>query len=61
MAAPEDSWTAVSPAQKDLADRRAFHLDDAAWTEFLKVLDRSVSHKPRLQQLFTEASVFDEL
>jgi uncharacterized protein (DUF1778 family) len=43
-----------------LADRRVFHLDDAAWAEFLEVLDRPVSHKRRLRELFTEASVFDE-
>lgn len=51
---------AVSHARNVLADRRVFDVDDAAWAEFLAVLDRPVGHKPRLQKLFTEASVFDE-
>ncbi|KAA1252238.1 DUF1778 domain-containing protein [Mycobacterium simiae] len=34
-------------------------LDDAAWAEFLAVLDRPVSHKPRLERLFAEQSIFD--
>ena len=41
-----------------LADRRMFAIDDAAWGEFLAVLDRPVSHKPRLEKLFAEPSVF---
>jgi uncharacterized protein (DUF1778 family) len=51
---------AVAHARDVLADRRVFALDDPAWTEFLAVLDRPVSHKPRLAKLFTEPSVFDE-
>jgi uncharacterized protein (DUF1778 family) len=43
-----------------LADRRAFAVDDPAWAEFLAILDRPVSHKPRLEKLFGEPSVFDE-
>lgn len=43
-----------------LADRRMFAIDDAAWSEFLAVLDRPVSHKPRLRKLLTEPSVFTE-
>ena len=43
-----------------LADRRMFAIDDAAWGEFLAVLDRPVSHKPRLAKLFAEPSVFTE-
>jgi len=43
-----------------LADRRVFAIDDAAWSEFLAVLDRPVSHKPRLEKLLTESSVFTE-
>ncbi len=43
-----------------LADRRVFAIDDAAWSEFLAVLDRPVSHKPRLEKLLTEPSVFTE-
>ena len=36
-------------------------LNDApAWSEFVSVLDRPVSHKPRLEKLFAEPSIFDE-
>ncbi len=48
----------MSHAIDVLADRRMFALDDAAWGEFLTVLDRPVSHKPRLEELFAEPSVF---
>jgi uncharacterized protein (DUF1778 family) len=50
----------VTHARDVLTDRRVFPVDDAAWTEFLAILDRPVSHKPRLKKLFAEASVFDE-
>jgi uncharacterized protein (DUF1778 family) len=43
-----------------LADRRLFMLDGPAWSEFVAVLDRPVSHKPRLEKLFAESSIFDE-
>jgi uncharacterized protein (DUF1778 family) len=51
---------AVAHARAVLADRRLFALDDAAWSEFLAVLDRPVTHKPQLEELFTEPSIFDE-
>jgi uncharacterized protein (DUF1778 family) len=51
--------TLLGRARDVLADRRLFVLDDAAWTEFLAVLDRPVSQKPRLEKLFTEQSIFD--
>lgn len=51
----------LAHARDVLADRRLFVLDDAAWTEFLAVLDRPVAvHKPRLGKLFAEPSPFDE-
>ncbi|MGI8948177.1 MAG: DUF1778 domain-containing protein [Ornithinimicrobium sp.] len=50
----------LSHAVDVLADRRVFAIDDAAWSEFLAVLNRPVSHKPRLEKLFTEPSVFTE-
>lgn len=50
----------LAHARDVLADRRLFVLDDEAWTEFLAVLDRPVSPKPRLEKLFTEQSVFDD-
>jgi len=49
----------LAHARDVLADRRLFVLDDAAWTEFLAVLDRPVSRKPRLEKLFAEQSIFD--
>jgi len=50
----------MSHAIDVLADRRMFAIDDAAWGEFPAVLDRPVSHKPRLAKLFAEPSVFTE-
>jgi len=50
----------MSHAIDVLADRRMFAIDDAAWGEFLAVLDRPVSHKPRLKELFAEPSVFTQ-
>ena len=50
----------LAHARDVLADRRLFVLDDAAWTEYLAVLDRPVvAHKPRLEKLFAEPSIFD--
>lgn len=51
---------AVSHAIDVLANRRVFVVGDAAWREFLAVLDRPVSHKPRLEKLLAEPSVFAE-
>jgi uncharacterized protein (DUF1778 family) len=51
---------AMSHAIDVLADRRVFAIDDAAWDEFVAVLDRPVSHKPRLERLLAEPSVFTE-
>jgi uncharacterized protein (DUF1778 family) len=50
---------AVSRARDVLADQRLFLLGDAAWTEFLALLDRPVVHKPRLEKLFTTESIFE--
>jgi uncharacterized protein (DUF1778 family) len=50
---------ALSRARDVLADRRLFMLDDAAWTEFLSVLDRPIVHKPRLAELFSTESIFE--
>lgn len=50
----------LAHARNVLADRRLFALDDAAWTEFVAVLDRPVSPRPRLAKLFEEQSVFDD-
>ena len=50
----------LAHARDVLADRRLFMLDAPAWSEFVAVLDRPVSHKPRLEKLFAEPSIFDE-
>lgn len=50
---------AVSHARDVLVDRRLFVLDDAAWQEFLAVLDRPVAPKPRLTKLFASESIFE--
>jgi uncharacterized protein (DUF1778 family) len=50
----------LAHARDVLADRRLFMLDAQAWSEFLAVLDRPVSHKPRLERLFGESSIFEE-
>lgn len=50
---------ALARARDVLADRRLFMLEDVAWTQFVALLDRPVSHKPRLQKLFSEPSPFD--
>ena len=42
-----------------LADRQLFELGDVAWAEFLAVLDRPVSHNPRLEKLFAAKPLSD--
>lgn len=49
----------LAHARDVLADRRLFMLDEAAWGEFLAVLDRPVSPKPRLGKLLAERSIFE--
>ena len=49
----------LAHAREVLADRWLFMLGEPAWSEFLSVLDRPVSPKPRLAQLFAEPSIFD--
>jgi len=45
---------AVSAANSDLADRRHFALDDAAWAELQTLLERPAVRKPALQELFAQ-------
>lgn len=49
----------LTHARNVLADRRFFSIPDMAWTEFGVLLDRPVAHKPRLERLFEEPSVFE--
>lgn len=46
---------AVSRASDVLADRRLFVLDDASWTEFLAILKRPTTPKPRLAALLRDS------
>ncbi|MDR2934764.1 MAG: DUF1778 domain-containing protein [Candidatus Adiutrix sp.] len=41
----------LTQAQQALADRRIFKLDEKAWKEFQRILDRPVASKPRLKML----------
>lgn len=50
----------LARARGVLADRRLFILDAPAWSEFVAVLDRPVSRKPQLEQMFAESSIFGE-
>ena len=50
---------AVEAAHTDLADRRVFAVDDAAWTELQAVLDRPAQFRPELAQLLANPSVLD--
>jgi len=50
---------AVARAHDVLADQRLFNLSDEQWAQFVAVLDRPVTPKPRLATLFAEDSVFE--
>jgi uncharacterized protein (DUF1778 family) len=45
---------AVRAAKEDLADRRYFAVDDAAWVEFNALLERPPVHRPRLEKLMAQ-------
>jgi uncharacterized protein (DUF1778 family) len=47
-------------AEDALADRRVFRLDEAAWDEFVEMLDRQAQPVPELARLLSSASVFDD-
>ena len=54
---------ALVRAQRILADRHSFALDDVRWREFTSVLDRPVmplASKPRLEKLLQEPSVLEQ-
>jgi uncharacterized protein (DUF1778 family) len=52
--------SAAAEAEKVLADRRWFLLDDAQWTRFEELLDAPVESMPRLRRTLTEPTVFDQ-
>ena len=51
---------AVEAAHNDLADRRVFPVDDAAWTELQALLDRPPAPKPELARLLASPSVLEQ-
>jgi uncharacterized protein (DUF1778 family) len=51
--------SAVTHAENVLADRRMFPLSPAGWAEFVAVLDRPVTQKPRLAKVLAESLIFD--
>jgi uncharacterized protein (DUF1778 family) len=49
--------SSVPAAFENLAERRAFRLEDAQWTAFMKALDTPPEDNPRLRKLLeTKAS-----
>ncbi len=50
----------VEAAEADLADRRIFILEDAAWVELQARLSAPPVFKPRLSQLLQKPSVSEE-
>lgn len=46
-------------AQRLLADRTTFVLDDEAWEAFTAMLDRPAQVPPGLAELFSKPSVFE--
>jgi uncharacterized protein (DUF1778 family) len=51
---------AVEAAHHDLADRRVFMIDDAAWNELQALLDRPPAYRPELAKLLASPSVLDQ-
>lgn len=51
--------TALSQAEERLADRRVFTLNRKEWDEFMAALDAPPRRHSRLEQLFSQQSVFD--
>ncbi len=50
---------AVEAAHMDLADRRVFAVDGAAWSVLQEVLDRPALRKPDLARLLGDPSVLE--
>lgn len=49
---------ALSEAERVLADRTRFALDDAQWASFTELLERDPQDNPRLAKLFSKRDVF---
>lgn len=50
---------AIQAAETDLADRRVFVLDDAAWTDLQTLLDSPPSLNPELARLLANPSILE--
>ena len=50
---------ATAEAERVLADRTRFVLDNEQWEQFVKLLDRPATADPRLSKLFSTPPVFD--
>ena len=50
---------AIAEAERTLADRTRFVLDEERWTSFVEALDRPVRDTPRLAKLFSKPTVFE--
>lgn len=50
---------ALGEAERVLADRTSFRLDEARWNEFVDLLERPVRDNPGLDKLFARPSVFE--
>jgi len=46
-------------AERALADRRLFRLDEDRWARFTKALDRPKTAKPRLEKLIKQRTALD--
>lgn len=49
---------ALDEAERVLADRSRFALDEESWNEFARLLERPVRDNPGLAKLFAKPSVF---
>jgi len=50
----------LAHARDVLADRRLFVVSPEEWTEFVSLLDRPVAHRPELEKLLAESSIFED-
>lgn len=52
--------SAATAAERVLADRRWFLLDDEEWATFQELMDAPTAAMPRLQRALTAPTVFDQ-
>jgi uncharacterized protein (DUF1778 family) len=50
---------AIAEAERTLADRTRFVLDEERWTSFVEALDQPVRDNPGLAKLFSKPTVFE--